>query len=71
MAQENQEKLELNETYNFLVCVDNVNLLGESINTINRNTEALLEARREGGPEVNTENEVYGSVSPPEFRTKS
>jgi hypothetical protein len=35
-APENKERLEQNETYQFLVYVDYVNLLGENINTMNK-----------------------------------
>jgi hypothetical protein len=38
-----------------LVCADNVNLLEDNINAINKNTEALIDASKEVGVEVNAE----------------
>jgi hypothetical protein len=46
-------------------------MLGENIHTIKKNKEALLQASREVGLEVNTEKTKYMFVSPPECRTKS
>jgi hypothetical protein len=71
-VQEAQEGLEFNGTHQLLAYVDDVNVLDENINTVKKIIEALLEASREVGLEVNPEeNEVYIYVSPPILKTKS
>jgi hypothetical protein len=47
--------LELNGTHQLLVHADDVNLLGGSVDTIQKNTETLIDANKEVGLEVNTE----------------
>jgi hypothetical protein len=45
-VQENQVGLKFNGTYQLLAYVDDVNLLGDNIDTINKNTETLTDASK-------------------------
>jgi hypothetical protein len=54
-AQENHLGLKLNETHQLLVSVDDVNLFGDNIGSIYKNTKSLIFASMEVGLEVNAE----------------
>jgi hypothetical protein len=58
-VQENQVGLKFNGTHQMLVYADDVNLLGDNIDTIKENTQTLTVASKELRLEVNTENTKY------------
>jgi hypothetical protein len=57
--QEEEEGLKLNETHQLWAYVDDINIVREKIGTIKKNREALLDASKEVGPEVNPEKTKY------------
>jgi hypothetical protein len=54
-VQENQEGLKLNGTHQLLAYADDDNKVEEDIDTVQESTEALLDATKEVGLEVNPE----------------
>jgi hypothetical protein len=63
-VQENQVGLKLNGTHHILGYADDVNHLGDNIDTINKNREILIDAGKEVGQEVIAENTKYRELSP-------
>jgi len=57
-VQVNQNGLKLNNTYQFLVYADDVNILGRSVHTKRKNTEALVVASKTG-LEINADKTKY------------
>jgi hypothetical protein len=55
--------LKLNGPHQLLVYVDDVNLLGDNIDTIKRNTQTLIDANKEIGLEESTEKTRYMLLS--------
>jgi hypothetical protein len=53
----------LNGTHQLLAYADDVNLLGDNINTINKNEETLIDGSKEVGLEINVEKTKYMLLS--------
>jgi hypothetical protein len=57
--QENQVGLKLDGTHQLLAYADDVNLLGDNIDAIKKNTETLIDASKEVGLEINVYKTKY------------
>jgi hypothetical protein len=55
--------LKLNRTHQLLAYAGDVNLLGDNIDTIKKNTETLIDASKEVGLEINVEKTKYMLLS--------
>jgi hypothetical protein len=64
-VQENRVELKLNGTHQIQVYADDVKLLGDNIDTINRNIETLIDASKEVG---RSKFRVYVGVPSPECK---
>jgi hypothetical protein len=58
-VQETQVGLKLNGTHQLLAYADYVNLLGDNIDTIKKNTETFIDVSKEVGLEINIERTKY------------
>jgi sorting nexin-29 len=62
-VQKNQDGLKLNGSHQLLAYADDVNLLGDNIETVKKNTEILIDASKEVGLEINVEKTKYMLLS--------
>jgi hypothetical protein len=62
-VQENQVGLKSNGAHSLPFCADDVNLFGDNIDTIKKNTEFVIDSNREVGLEVNAEKTKYMLLS--------
>jgi hypothetical protein len=62
-VKENQEGLKVNGTHQFLAYADDVSIVEENIDTIQKNTKALLHGSKEVNHEVNPEKTKYIVIS--------
>jgi hypothetical protein len=70
-VQKNQEGLKLNGAQQLLAYADDDNILGENVDTMQKNKDALLDASKENGLEVNPEKSMYILMPRYQGRTKA
>ena len=58
-VQENQTGLEFNGKHQLFVYADDVNMLGENLQTVRENTEVFIKTSKDIGLEVNSEKIKY------------
>jgi hypothetical protein len=58
-VKETQVGLKLNGTHQLLAYADDVNLLGDTIDTVKKNTDTLIDASKEVGLEINVDKTKY------------
>jgi hypothetical protein len=58
-VQENQVELKFDGTHQLLAYADDVNLLGDNIDSVNKNTETLNDGSKEVGLQINVEKSEY------------
>jgi hypothetical protein len=63
MVEENKVGLKLNWTLQLLAYIDDVNIMGDNIDTIKINMETLIDASKEVGLEINVEKTKYMLLS--------
>jgi hypothetical protein len=65
-------RLKLNGTHQVLAYADDVSLLGDNVDTIEKNKETLIDASTEDSLEINVQKTKYKLLSRhPECRSKS
>jgi hypothetical protein len=62
-VQENQVGLKLNGIHQLLAYADNVNVLGDNIDTVNKNTESLIDGSMQVGLEISVDETKYMLLS--------
>jgi hypothetical protein len=70
-VQENKAGQQLNGTHQLLAYADDVNLLGDNIDTVKKNTGTSIDASKEVGLEINVEKKVHVAISSSECRSTS